>query len=196
MKKIISVFLCILLISQTSAAYEIKTEVESANYLAWKWIIVDQSLNTELYNLDQNIQRQAVIKIVMKLSWRDVPDVCRGEFSDVDTTTWPCKYIEAALDAGYIAANDTFRPFDNITVTEAMKLVLKAKSVEKIQNTTAWQEDYMLTAYQYGIIEEKYFDYNAPATRGWIFQIATAVIEQEEEIKSEQNTKLISDEVL
>lgn len=122
------------------------------------------------------------MKIVMKLSEKDVPDTCRGEFSDVDTNDWPCKYIEAALDAEYIAANDTFRPYDFITMTEAMKLVLKSKGIQKIQETDNWQEDYMMTAYEYGIIGEKYYNYNDNASRGWIFQIATATIKNEEEI--------------
>ncbi len=196
MKKIISLLLLTLYISQVSASYEIKSQLESANYLAEKGIIVDQSANVSLYELDTNIQRQAVMKIVMKLSWRNVPELCRGEFSDVDTTTWPCKYIEAALDAEYIAANDTFRPFDNITMTEAMKLVLKAQWIEKTQVTSAWQEDYMMTAFEYGIIDEKYYNYNDNASRGWLFQIATSTIEKEEEIKIKQKDNLISDEAL
>jgi hypothetical protein len=68
MKKIISLLLLTLYISQVSASYEIKSQLESANYLAEKGIIVDQSANVSLYELDTNIQRQAVMKIVMKLS--------------------------------------------------------------------------------------------------------------------------------
>lgn len=168
----------------------------AAKFLASEGIIVDRGDNIDLYDLDNEIQRQAVMKIVMKLSWKTIPEGCRGEFSDVDVNDWPCKYIEAALDAWYIAANDTFRPYDSITLTEAMKLVLKAKGIEKTQVTSNWQEDYMVTAYEYGIIDEEYYNYNADATRGWIFQIATATIEKEEEIKVKQEEKLMSDEAL
>ncbi len=77
-----------------------------------------------------------------------------------------------------------------------MKLVLKAKWIEKTQSTENWQEDYMMTAYEYGIIDEKYSDYNADATRGWIFQITTAVIEQEVEIKGLIEEKTMSDEAM
>ncbi len=195
MRKIILSILLFTIVTSAHAAYQIKSELDSATYLASKSIIVDQSANISLYWLENNIQRQAVMKIVMKLSWKTIDDSCRWEFSDVSTTDWPCKYIEAALDAGYIAANDTFRPFDNITKTEAMKLVLKAKWIEKVQTTSAWQEDYMMTAYQYGIISEKYYNFDEPASRGWIFQIATATLEQEIEIKTKQNN-LMSDEVL
>jgi len=179
-----------------NSAFEVvDPEMKAAMALAEKWIIVEQ-LSSAWYKLGKDIQRQATIKIVMKLSWKNVPEACRGEFSDVDTTTWPCKYIEAALDAWYVAGNNTFRPFDSITMTEAMKLVLKAKWVEKTQETDSWQEDYMETAYHYGIIDKKYYNFDDNATRGWIFQIATAVIEKEEEIKSIQDEMIMSNEVL
>jgi len=171
---------------------EVSSEIDAANFLAEKNIIVDRSDTPDLYELDSNIQRQAVMKVVMKLSGVDVPDTCRGEFSDVDTDDWPCKYIESALDAGFIAANDRFRPFDNITKTEAMKLVLKSKRIEKIQNTSAWQDDYMQTALEYRIIDEAYYDFNANATRGWIFKIATAAIQKQAE--TIQQWEIISDE--
>jgi len=198
MKNIISWLLCVLIWTTSYASYESRSPIEAANFLGSEGIIVNQSSNPDLYELDNEIQRQAVMKVVMKLSGKNITDNCRGVFSDVNTNDWPCKYIEAALDNGYIAENDTFRPFDSITKTEAMKLVLKAKGIEKIQETDLWQEDYMMTAYEYGIIDEKYTNYNDTASRGWIFQIATASIKKEEEIKQKikNSEKLISDEVL
>ncbi len=184
MKRIICFFVWVALSISPAFAYT-PSELEAANFLASEWIIVNHADNPSAYELDKDIQRQAIMKVVMKLSWRSVPDTCRGEFSDVNTQDWPCKYIEAALDAGFIAHNDTFRPYDNITKTEAMKLVLKSRWIQKTQETSSWQEDYMETAYHYGIIDQKYYDYNAYATRGWIFQIATATIEKQDEIEAE-----------
>ncbi len=109
----------------------------------------------------------------MKLSGREVPDACRGEFADVDRLDWPCKYIEAALDADFIARNENFRPKDLLTKTEAMKLVLKSRGIEKVQTTDNWQEDYMKTALHHNIIFEEYTDYDTFATRGWLFSIAS-----------------------
>jgi hypothetical protein len=54
----------------------------------------------------------------------------------------------------------------------------------------------MMTAFEYGIIDEKYYNYNDNASRGWLFQIATSTIEKEEEIKIKQKDNLISDEAL
>lgn len=187
-------------------------ELDSANFLANEWIIRDVRIwldttgtQYELigwgqmmaimdeYRLHETITRKEVMKIVMKLSWKTITDTCRWAFSDVPADWW-CKYIEAALDAWYIAVNPTFRPDDNITKTEAMKLVLKAKWVQKIKETNAWQSDYMETAYFYGIIDEKYTDFNANAYRGWIFTIATATIEKEDEIF--EKGWIISDEAM
>jgi len=57
----------------------------------------------------------------------------------------------------------------------------------------------MITAYEKGIIENKYTDFNANAKRGWIFATATSVVKQEEaKKKAEKIKKLkkISDEAL
>jgi hypothetical protein len=200
MKKVLSSFcLLSLLISSAFAwdEYTIKSPLEAANFLAAKGFIADKTANPDEYRLLDNIERKEVIKVVMKLSGKNVPDECNWEFDDV-ANDWSCKYIEAALREWYIAPNDNFRPTDKITLTEAMKLVLKAKGIDKTQETDAWQEDYMMTAYEYRIIEEKYYEFNANAIRGWIFQITTATIEKEEKIKEiiEEKEKLMSDEAM
>lgn len=184
MKRYLGVLVAaVLCMSTYGVSAEVTSEqIDAANFLAGKWIIVDQSAVPKLYELEKDIQRQAVMKVVMKLSGREIVDQCSGQFEDVDVNDWPCKYIEAALFAGYIADNADFRPYDFITMTEAMKLVLKSKGIQKIQETDNWQEDYMMTAYEYGIIDEKYYNYNDNASRGWIFEIATATIRKENAI--------------
>lgn len=194
MKKFLSVLLLSAMCVWTGFAAT-KTPLEAAIFLAGEGIIADKTANPTEFRLLDTITRQEVMKIVMKLSGKTIVDECNGDFYDV-APDWGCKYIEAALEAEYIAANPEFRPYDNITKTEAMKLVLKAKGIEKSQVTDHWQEDYMMTAYEYGIIEDKYYDYNADASRGWIFQITTSTIEKEEEIKVkvQEKEKLMSDE--
>ena len=54
----------------------------------------------------------------------------------------------------------------------------------------------MITAYEKGIIEKKYTDFNASALRGWIFATATSVVKKEEEKKRIEKEKKISDEAL
>lgn len=199
MKKIIAFLVFISLFSSAFAeSYVVKTELEAANFLASEGIIADKSYAPSEYRLGDTITRKEVMKIIAKLGSDDLDADCVSSFNDVSSSDWGCKYIEWALDMGYIAANPNFRPDDNITKTEAMKLILKVQNIEKTQETDAWQEDYMMTAYEYGIIEAKYSDYNAEATRGWIFQIATVSIEKEEEIQikiEEKQQKLMSSEV-
>ncbi len=170
-------------------------EIETANFLASEWIIKDNSIAPNGYRLWDTITRKETMKIVMKLSWLEITNECKWFFSDV-MEDWGCKYIESALKVWFIAKNNKFRPNDNITKTESMKLVLKAKWIKKIQNTTNWQNDYMETAYKYGIIEKKYYDYNADAKRWWIFTITTATIKKEKEIKQKQKKQIYSDEAL
>lgn len=198
MKNILVFILSFGFIFPVFSMYENKSPIDAANFLAWKGIIVDRSSNTDLYGLDDFIQRQAVMKVVMKLSGKDIPSWCQGKFSDIDTNDWPCKYIEAALDSGYIAQNDTFRPYDNITLSEALKLVLKSKNITKVSFWDNWQEDYMLTAFEYGLIEKKFTNYDDNATRGWIFQLASATLEREKETeeKIEEKEEVVSDEAL
>lgn len=192
MKKYIALFALVSLILPFSAFATTKSEYESANFLASKGIITTS--DTEAwFRLGDSITRKEVMKVVMKLSGKTIPETCTGVFSDV-ANDWSCKYIEAALSAGYIAKNTTFRPDDNITLTEAMKLVLKAKGVQKTQETTNWAEDYMETAYYYGIIDAKYYNFNDEAKRGWIFQITTSTIEQEQSIW--EKGWIVSDETL
>lgn len=143
------------------------TEQSSAETLAAKWVITV----SDDYRLEDTITRKEMMKIVMNLSWWDVPDLCSGIFPDV-VNDWGCKYIEEALYQDFIAPNETFRPNDTITKAESMKLVLKSRAIEKSQNTNDWQADYMETAYTNGLISEKYSDHNDQATRGWIFSVS------------------------
>jgi hypothetical protein len=183
----------VFLFSITLVFWLFQEEVEKANFLANNGIIKDNSNNPDDYRLWDNITRKETMKIVMKLSWLDIEDKCEWKFDDV-INDWGCKYIEAGLKAWFIASNINFRPNDNITKTESMKLVLKARWIEKTIETEKWQEDYMKTAYEYWIIDEEYYDFDSKALRWWIFKIAVETIEKEKEIKEKQD-KIYSDEV-
>jgi hypothetical protein len=149
----------------------ISDERKWAEILWAKKIIESKSFNPSEYNLNANISRKELMKIIMNISWIEVQDTCREIFTDVDTD-WSCKYIESALENNYIEWNDLFRPNDNVTKTEALKLIFKAKNIEKAYNTDYWQEDYISTAYYLGYIDQKYSNYNEIATRWWIFSVA------------------------
>jgi hypothetical protein len=193
LQKITALVLLSIFSFATAFAYSDK-ESEAALYLAEREIIKTQE-NIPDYKLDLTITRMETMKIIAKLSWKDVEDKCEGIFDDVDKNGWGCKYIEFAYNKELIAKNDSFRPNDLITKTESIKLILKAKWVEKTRITQNWQEDYMITAFEKEIIEEKYSDFNASALRGWIFATATSVVKKEEAEKIKKIKKM-SDEAL
>jgi len=167
------------------------SELESAQKLASMGVIKSGTTASD-FGLSNTITRKEMMKIVMNLSGKNVADTCNGTFGDV-TNDWGCKYIESALSHGFIAANANFRPDDSISKAEAMKLILKARGIEKAYNTADWQDDYMKTALDNGVIASAYSDHNTAALRGWIFSVGAA--EQKDMMKEDAMEKM-DDEVL
>lgn len=149
----------------------ISNERAGAEYLASKWHISVKSFNPHEYKLEEHITRKEIMKIIMNISDVGVADQCREVFADVEND-WGCKYIESALDNQYISANEWFRPNDPVTRSEALKLIFKARSIEKKYDTDSWQEDYISSAYYLWYIDQKFLDYNTYATRWWIFSLS------------------------
>ena len=112
------------------------------------------------------------MKIIINISDIEAYNDCKWIFADVEND-WACKYIESALDNDFIEWLQGFRPNDRVTKTEALKLIFKAKNIEKSYNTSYWQEDYISTAYYKGYIDEKFKNYNETASRWWIFLTAS-----------------------
>lgn len=195
-----SIILLILLFGHSAsfwASFETMSENESATFLVGKDIIKDYWTDWDKYRFNDGLTRWEWLKVFMKISWKNIVDKCDWVFSDLKSG-WQCKYVEAALEAWFITKNDMFRPNDNFTKTEVAKLITKAKWINKVKNTSNWQDDYMQTLFEYWIIETKYTNYNADAKRWWIFQIATSTIKKEQEIKKIQIEKknFMSDETM
>jgi len=148
----------------------ITQERKAAEFLSSKGIIENQSFQPDSYNLNASINRKEVMKVIINSSWVLIDNNCSSSFDDV-INDWGCKYIEAALQQEYIAKNQIFRPNDEITKTEALKLIFKARNINKSYNTNSWQDDYISTALYLGFLDEKYSNYNEIATRWWIFTV-------------------------
>ncbi len=160
-------------IAGVSAAY---TSVDAANKLATLWVIVDQSANPADYLLGNEITRREMSKVTMKLSSVDVMDVCNWLYSDLQPWDWGCKYAEAGQNAGFFAANPKFRPDANISKWEVLKNIMKARWIEK-GNDADFRKGYVDGALAAWIITESFTDYNTPAIRGWIFQVAAEAVD-------------------
>ena len=100
---------------------------------------------------------------------------CDNEFADVTATTpntWTCGYAEALLDAGKVSANTNFNPLSNLTKSEATKMMLEAAGCTDVYtNAATWQAETVAFAADNNIIDS-FADYNTPATRGFVFQVA------------------------
>lgn len=126
--------------------------VDAANRLASLGVIVDNSTDPSKYNLGSNITRREMLKVMMNLSSVEVTETCEGKFSDLPASDWGCKYAEAALKAGFIAANAKFRPNDMVTEAEALKMIMQARGVAKAEGVEPWSEAYRQAAVEAGIL--------------------------------------------
>lgn len=167
MKKLFTGLLLVSISYVPSYAYT-EHNIQSANFLATQWIINNNSFNPSDYNLDSNITRREMLKVMMNVSGKSVPSQCDGKFSDVDSSDWGCKYAEAALREWYIAANATFRPNDNVTQIEALKMIMQANSIQRDDNTD-WRAGYVSKANSEWLLVENYLAYDDMWVRGWIF---------------------------
>ncbi len=158
-------------------ANDYNTELGAANDLSSLEIIVDKSSTPEEYRLGETITRREMLKIMINLSPSTVEDKCEWKFADLQTSDWWCKYAEEALKQWYIAANNNFRPDDNISKVEALKMVMQAKNLSKNLVETDWRKAYVLWWLFNWILEDSkwtywdFSDYDTQALRWWIFVI-------------------------
>lgn len=165
-------------VSPVSTVSANNSEVEAANKLATNGIIKNQD-NAAAYNLDKEITRREFIKVVANLGGLTVTDTCEGKFEDLSSTDWGCKYAEAALKAGYISANAKYNPDMNVSKWEAMKMILKAKGLNKSEGFESFEAAYVDAAVKAGYVES-FTDYNTSAKRGWLFVAGAASIEDKD----------------
>lgn len=168
MKKII--ILWVLLTHCWQTFWYTPYDLSSANKLAEMQIIEFQK-SASNYRLDDTISRREFMKVITKTAWFKVTETCDGKFQDVGTWDWWCKYIEIALKNSYIASNNLFRPSDEITKAESMKLILKARWFTRMEVSWDWREDDMISAHSLWIIDKRYDDFNTYVTRAWIFRL-------------------------
>jgi len=187
MKKIFYIlpFFILFLFSVTFAYTSLN--LESANSLAKKWIIKNNGANPDLYNLDSPVLRQEIGLISRRVSWVDESSSCKNIFSDITSITpnnWACKNIEALVENDLISKNESFRPEDNISKSEALIMFIKSigfVDFEIDENSKKnWQEQVVDFAVKNSVVEN-FTDYNSEAKRGWIFKIADFSIKIKEE---------------
>lgn len=160
------IFLLLFFLSLSSALAD---EYDAANFLAQKWVLVDQSSEPKKYNIKSKITRKEFISIIINLSWGTTKTKCEFNFNDV-INDWGCKYIDEAYERGLIEKNEKFRPEKNISRGEALGLIFKALKLES-QITEPWQKGYFEAAIEQKLMSEQMYLYNFSAKRWWIFDI-------------------------
>ena len=206
MKKILAAVTLFSISVTTFANYDYSNMLDSANDLAQREIISDKSNSPSDYNLESDVLRQEIGLIAMRVAKLDKKSTCSGLFKDISGTTpndWACVHIEALVDNDLISANDYFRPEDNITKAESLKMLIKAIGYDfeyDVNSSISWQEQYVDFAVSKGIVDN-FTDYNVNASRGWVFVVAAHTIEikQKEEAQEEMQKdedEQYSDEVL
>lgn len=163
--------------------------LDSANELAFMWIINNHSENPSNYNLDSNVLRQEIAAVSRWVASLEKKWKCTNVFNDVSENipnNWACFSIEALSDNNIIAKNQNFRPEDNITKSESLWMLIKSiwfdytydESISK-----SWQEQIVEYSYNKWILSEKFTDYDSLATRWWIFYIADTIIKKDQDEK-------------
>ncbi len=189
MKKVLSIIALMSITFTSVFAFTDTEQYNAANYLASKSFIKDFSKTPKEYRIGDNITRKEAMKIIANVAFLKVENTCEKKFKDVEDD-WGCKYIEAALKAWFISQADKFRPNDNITVSEVLKLIFKARNLDRKFNTGDWVKDYVNSAYELKLINGD-VEWTTDAKRWFIF----VVIAKTFDYQNDKNFILYSGEV-
>lgn len=160
--------LSVIILPNLKADLEFET-IKNAQILADAWIIVDNAKNPKAYNITSSITRREMLKIMLKIAWVTPSETCVGKFSDLPKSDWGCKYAETALSLWYLAPNKLFRPNDNVSKTESLKMIFKAKWI--IPATTAdWRVWYVQKAVELWY-SNSFQDYDSASKRSFVFNV-------------------------
>lgn len=158
----------------TTTKTKAKTLSDIANHWAKSFIEKAQSLNyisgysDGSFQPDKPINRAEVSKIVaLRKNNLVEKTVCKeGKFKDIKCNSWFAKFVNYLVQEKIIIGytDETFRPANNITRAEALKIVIYAKGLEKtdltgIENTFSdvseqdWFYDIVRIGKKYQIIQ-------------------------------------------
>lgn len=164
-------------------------EIDSANFLAKKGIIVDNSANPLGYNLDSNVLRQEIAGLTLEVSKYARPENCKWKFKDVNTripNSWACYSIEWLLNNKIISENEYFRPEENISKSEALWMIVKAVYGDEYSYNEELEKSWQEQVVEYAVskwLSDSFADYDEFATRWFVFDISKRgiIIKEEKE---------------
>lgn len=102
-------------------------------------------------------------------------------FTDVSNTDWFSQDVQTLVGMSAISGytDGKFRPYNNVTVAEFLKIVMAATDQVLIESrSSSWYSPYVDTAKALGYIDPYYFkDYTRPITRGEICSIIDNILQ-------------------
>lgn len=121
------------------------------------------------------INRAEFTKILVQTAFPNEIETYKAKscFNDVQTSAWFSKYVCLAKDKGIIGGypDGTFRPNQNIDVTESLKMTLEALEGSGISAASGdWYQKYLNFAYSKGYMLGEWTDLSKKITRGEMAQ--------------------------
>ena len=110
----------------------------------------------------------------------EIPNSAKCEFSDVNTDYWAINDIVHCEGLGLIDGYEdgTFRPNENVSVAEAVKICLSATGYNSMitENDDTWYKPWIDMAVKYKILDSSDIDPNCKMTRAGIAELVSKTI--------------------
>lgn len=110
------------------------------------------------------------------------------DFTDLDSNSWYAKYVNKLIKKDIIDGypDNSFRPKNNIDVSEFTKLLLNSIGYEEPLSQDRWYNNYIAKAKELNIIDDNDFnDYDRPITRQEMSKMIVRAIGEDENTQAE-----------
>jgi len=157
MKKILSIYLAIMLVLSMSMSVFAESEKETAAKELEKYGIVGPRNYLGELIVDGPITRAEIAKMFV-LMLGLTPNSTNTEFTDVSDTHWASKYIAQAAAFGVIngMGDGTFAPDEYVTYQQAMKMIVCALGYGvDAERKGGYPHGYVMTAMNLGLTPSK-----------------------------------------
>lgn len=135
------------------------------------------------FRLEDNVTRAQTVKMIMTTLGKTDFKGPGGLFSDVSKQHWAKDYIEGAIIEGVIDGfpDGTFRPEDNVTKYQTIKMVICMLGYDKPQldfRKLEYPKDYLDMAIDCGLITtEEIGNQDAISSRGFLAQLISKALD-------------------
>lgn len=169
MKKLLALIICLLIVTSNMVAVAYNEKYEDAIFRTTALGLFQGYENNEMAP-DKNITRAEFATVAIRLMGVDNANlVNKSVFSDVSEGHWACGSIFYAKALGLIEgfSDNTFRPDDNITRKDALKVLVCALGYRYLaEQSGGYPTGYIYEAARLGISKNTQPDVDSHATRG------------------------------